>query len=371
MQTHADRRSFSTVVHRALTLGVGAGVCLLGAASVALGGDKVGTMMPGAFKYLGNASCSACHTEASKKGGGSNKKGDQCDIWEKSDPHHKSFEVLGEGKSPEIAKKLGIAKAGESDRCLSCHAVNAPADRRDKKFDISEGNSCESCHGPGEKWVKPHETAGWTAGERGKMDAAALMTTYGLIDTTNYAARAQMCVACHLSIDKDMVDAGHPALKFEMAGYNNYNYGDYLPHWEEAKGKANGARLWAVGQAAALAAAGKGGPAVDGLKKVYEAGVAVAKKNFGADTAEALNKATYDAAKCKSAAIDLAATADLAKTDQERFVIASGVAELVSASFDATGGETPKNVLDAINKLMDAKGDGFAAAAKGVAAMAK
>ena len=52
-----------------------------------------------------------------------------------------------------------------------------------------------------------------------------------------------------------MLDAGHPALRFEMYAYNYYTFdGDegYVQHWEDAPGELIEARLWSVGQAAAL-----------------------------------------------------------------------------------------------------------------------
>lgn len=363
---------------RALLLAAGAGVLALGVSSAtsagagAAGDHKVGTWMPGAHKFTGNASCVSCHSEGKKKGG-SNKEGDQFDIWEKEDPHAKSFEVLSDDASKAIAGKLGIADASKSDDCLSCHAVNAPTAKRGEKWSIEEGNSCESCHGPGEAYLTPHATEGWTAKERSAKSTEQLMNEWGLFDTTNYALRAAMCINCHLSIDKKLVDAGHPALHFEMSSYNEYAWDlskGYRPHWEEEKGKLADAKLWAVGQAAALEAAKHAGNAE--LTAMYTAGVAIAKKHFGADLADALNKASYSGASAAAAAKDLAASATGAKTPLERKMVAAGVFALVRATFDARGEESPDAFLDASDAASKGEeGAAYLDAVKKMADMAK
>jgi len=56
--------------------------------------------------------------------------------------------------------KLG-AKAEEAPKCLACHALNPPAEQRGRAFEISEGVSCENCHGPASGWLGPHTTRAW------------------------------------------------------------------------------------------------------------------------------------------------------------------------------------------------------------------
>ncbi len=347
----------------------GAAALLAAAPAARAEGAKAGTWMPGTFKFMGNAACVSCHSEGKKKGG-SNKEGNQIDTWEKDDPHHKSFESLSSDESKKIAGKLGIKDAAADAKCLTCHAVNASADRRGPKWTIEEGNSCESCHGPAEKYLAPHEKAGWTAEQRKSKDAKAMMSELGIFDTTNLVTRTEMCINCHLSIDKAMVDAGHPALKFEMGSYNVYATGGataYTPHWENEKKSMTDAKLWAIGQAVAAKAG-----ADAGLTAIYAKGVEIAKKNFGADTADGLAKATYTPEKCAAAAKELAETAGSAKTKQERLVVALGTYSLVAAFFDAKGGQTP----DAINGPYDTamkgeEGAAFVDACKKMAEMAK
>ncbi len=374
-------RSAGRTTIKALVLLAGAGLGVLGVASISDaeggasgggGGHKVGTWMPGTLKFLGNASCVSCHSEGKKKGG-SNKEGDQFDIWEKEDPHSKSFEVLSDDTSKAIAAKLGIADATKSDDCLNCHSVHPPAAQRGEKWTVEEGNSCESCHGPGEKYLTPHQAAGWTAEQRKSKSADQLMNEFGLFDTTNYAVRAAMCINCHLSIDKKLVDAGHPALSFEMSSYNYYAWDTskgYKTHWEEEPKTMADAKLWAVGQAAALEAAKHGGLA--DLSAIYAKGVEIAKKHFGSDTAEGLNKAAYTGDKAAAAAKDLAALAGGAKTTLERKMIAAGVFALAASTFDARGDKIPDDLYDASDAA--SKGDEGAAfndAVKKMADLAK
>jgi len=370
-------RSAGRATVRGLVLAVAAGGGVLGVASLSDaegggGGHKVGTWMPGSMKFMGNASCVSCHSEGKKKGG-SNKEGDQFDIWEKSDPHHLSFEVLGDEASKKIAGTLGIADATKSDECLSCHAVHAPADKRGDKWTIEEGNSCESCHGPGEKYLTAHQTAGWTAEQRKSKSAEQMMSEWGVIDTTNYAVRAQMCVNCHLGIDKKVVDAGHPALHFEMSSYNYYAWDaskGHKTHWEEEPKTMADAKLWAVGQAAALEASKHGGNAE--LLAIYAKGVEIAKKHFGADTAEGLNKAGYSGDKAAAAAKELAATAGGAKTKLERKMIAAGVFALAASTFDAKGEKIPDALYDAVDAAGPGdEGAGYTDAVAKMAEMAK
>ncbi|MFM9957412.1 MAG: multiheme c-type cytochrome [Phycisphaerales bacterium] len=364
------------VTLKALLVLAGASLGVLAVASSsnagAPSGGKPGTWMPGSFKFMGNASCVACHSEGKKKGG-SNGDGEQFDIWEKDDPHHLSFEVLSNDESKKIAGKMGIADATKSDDCLNCHAVNAPADKRGAKWSIEEGNSCESCHGPGEKYLTPHEAAGWTAEQRKSKSPEQLMNEFGLFDTTNYAVRAAMCINCHLNIDKKLIDAGHPALSFEMSSYNYYSFDaskGYKTHWEEEPKTMADAKLWAVGQAAALEAAKQGGNAE--LIAIYTTGTGIAKKHFGSDTPDGLNKAAYAGDKAAGAAKDLAAAGAAAKSALERKIIAAGVFALTASTFDARGDAIPDGLYDANDAAIKGEeGPGYADALKKMAEMAK
>ena len=77
--------------------------------------------------------------------------------WMKLDSHSKAYEVLLNKDSIKIAKNLGLKEpAHKADVCLDCHAHNVPLKLRGEKFDISEGVSCEGCHGGAEHFISSH-----------------------------------------------------------------------------------------------------------------------------------------------------------------------------------------------------------------------
>ncbi|HEX3356219.1 MAG TPA: multiheme c-type cytochrome, partial [Tepidisphaeraceae bacterium] len=201
------------------------------------------------MKFNGSASCkgSGCH----------NKDGDdtppkeplhELTIWKSQDKHAKAFETLTKKDSTDIGAKLKIADVKTSDKCLSCHALNVDKGLQGSTYSIKEGNTCESCHGPSEKWLKVHADSKWQNDERTKMDHATLLKTFGLYDTRPLIVRAELCASCHLSIDPELVTAGHPVPSFEMAYYS-----DIEPkHWSETHFKGPdgfiNAKIWMAGQ---------------------------------------------------------------------------------------------------------------------------
>jgi hypothetical protein len=205
------------------------------------------------LKFNGANSCkgSGCH----------NKSGDktppietlhELTIWKAKDLHAKSFENLSNKDSKEIIGKLKIADATKSDKCLSCHALNVDAKLRGASYNIKEGNSCESCHGPSEKWLKDHADPKWQNDMRAKMDHATLLKTTGLYDTRPLIVRAELCASCHLAIDHDLIAAGHPETKFDLEYLS-----DLEPkHWSETHFKGLdgfvNTKIWAAGQVVGL-----------------------------------------------------------------------------------------------------------------------
>jgi cytochrome c peroxidase len=102
------------------------------------------------YGYLGAASCKACHQ--------SPKKGAQYKMWLES-PHAKAYETLLNDHSKKICKDMGITTAPEeTDQCLKCHVTGhgVKAELLDKKYDKTEGVSCESCHGPASAYKTTH-----------------------------------------------------------------------------------------------------------------------------------------------------------------------------------------------------------------------
>src|SRR5207247_5380581 len=97
---------------------------------------------------------------------------------------------------------------------------------------------------PAEKWLEAHAEKGWTHEQSVKL---------GMYDTKSFLLRSEKCVSCHLSIDQELVAAGHPdLLAFELATFS----ANMPPHWRE-KGTWADTKVWATGQAILLREAAK------------------------------------------------------------------------------------------------------------------
>jgi hypothetical protein len=209
-------------------------VACFAAAVVFAGGATRGADAP--VKFLGANSCSSssCHG-----GGGANQ--NQFLVWSLKDFHsHRPVATLATARSKQIADALNIKDATVDDRCTVCHApLNAvPENLHGDNFKVSEGVSCESCHGPAENWIRSHTRTDYTRADR---------TAAGMRDLQNLYVRANTCVACHQNVDADILKAGHPELIFEMDGQSVAE----PKHWSAEK-NGNSAQVWLVGQAVAL-----------------------------------------------------------------------------------------------------------------------
>jgi hypothetical protein len=203
--------------------------------------------------YLGPGSCaaSACH-------GGIQPRDttkvlqNEYSTWIVQDRHSRAYNVLTQPLATRMAAILKIGPAEKAPKCLVCHALSVPASQAGRQFDLSEGVSCESCHGPSSLWLGPHVQA--TARH-------ADMVRLGLVDNKNLVVRAEKCLTCHLGaegmqVDHEMLAAGHPDLTFELDSFSSIE----PPHWVE-KGPDQkqpiadplfGVRIWSVGQAVQL-----------------------------------------------------------------------------------------------------------------------
>ena len=171
--------------------------------------------------------------------------------WVVSDKHARAYNALTGAVGERIGRNLGIGKSEESPKCLACHALDVPAEQRAKTFDLSDGVSCESCHGPASAWLGQHTTRGWTH---------AQSVALGMYDTRDLAKRTEKCLSCHLGgqekfVDHEMIAAGHPDLYFELDSFSAV-----MPrHWKVPRESApgvpeqadpmSGVRDWGTGQA--------------------------------------------------------------------------------------------------------------------------
>src|SRR5258708_28173935 len=115
------------------------------------------------IKYLGPGSCAAtsCHGSV-KPVAGSRILQNEYSTWIIQDKHSRAYQALTGDIGERMARilKLG-AKAEEPPKCLACHALNPPAEQRDRAFEISEGVSCENYHWPASGWLGPPTARAW------------------------------------------------------------------------------------------------------------------------------------------------------------------------------------------------------------------
>lgn len=165
-------------------------------------------------------------------------------VWIVQDKHAKAYQALLTPVSQRMARLLGIGKPEQAQKCLTCHALAVPAAQKGREFEIAEGVSCESCHGPSSGWLGNHTMKGWTHQQS---------VAQGMHDTKDLVKRSEKCLSCHLGtaekwVDHEMIAAGHPDLVFELDAYSAA-----MPaHWKMEGESASGAKVWSVGQAVKL-----------------------------------------------------------------------------------------------------------------------
>ncbi|MBI3474225.1 MAG: hypothetical protein HY010_00700 [Acidobacteria bacterium] len=166
-------------------------------------------------------------------------------IWAGQDKHARAYQVLSNDVSVRIGKILNLKTAPDKNpKCLACHALSVAADMRAQSFDISDGVSCEHCHGPAAGWLGPHTVKEWEA-RTGDQKAQL-----GMRDLRDIAIRSHTCLHCHVgteeqSVDHQMIAAGHPDLTFELNLFSAV-----MPrHWKDSGDTPwLGTKEWAVGQ---------------------------------------------------------------------------------------------------------------------------
>src|SRR5437764_10074268 len=224
--------------------------------------DNYGFLQPvsaAEARYVGPGSCSATACHGSVQARQQTKVlQNEYSTWVLQDKHAKAWNVLTNSVSQRIAKSLGPGSFGAADaahapKCLVCHALYARNEEKAREFDINDGVSCESCHGPSSQWLGPHTARDWNHEK-----SVAL----GMYDTKHLGLRTEKCLTCHLGtaekyVDHEMIAAGHPDLVFESDSFQAVepvHWVEKIPgHPEQAdKDPLLGVRQWSVGQAVQL-----------------------------------------------------------------------------------------------------------------------
>ena len=234
---------------------------LLSAQTGAISASGSGPGNSSGNKYVGPGSCAAtsCHGSV-KPVAGSRILQNEYSTWIIKDKHSRAYQALTGDVGERMAKILKLGKAEESPKCLACHALAPPPELRARPFELTEGVTCENCHGPAQGWLGQH-----TAKDSAEKHAASVRE-FHMVDTRNVIVRTEKCLECHLGtagkfVDHEMIAAGHPDLYFELDSFSAV-----MPrHWNVPRLNANGSpaedaawigvRDWSTGQAVQLRAA--------------------------------------------------------------------------------------------------------------------
>lgn len=204
------------------------------------------------YQHLGVASCSSagCHGDQVYGAGAGPVVGqNEVLIWKSAGmagAHSRAYAVLNSELGQRIARNLGMTDARAEAACLDCHANNVPTEQRGRRFQISDGVSCESCHGGAENWLAYHRLG---AGHAKNIER-------GLYPTADPVARAKLCASCHQGreenaqfVSHELMGAGHPQLQFELQRYTQWQAHHQVDDdYRERKPVPAEAQVWALGQ---------------------------------------------------------------------------------------------------------------------------
>jgi Cytochrome c554 and c-prime len=224
--------------------------------------------------FIGSASCAAtaCHGGERAVLIPDQRSGGEYELWRTQDPHARAHEILGSDKFENILQRLKIIErlkvvepasdAGKTflavrdqamlQECMNCHNPNHAANRwsapEATNAKATFAIECETCHGNASHWIDQHAHRDWN-----RPQAAVL----GFQDMKHYMQRAKLCADCHVGngdrdMNHDMIAAGHPPLRFELASY----VAKLPKHWNDAKERTlipnRDLQLWMTGQLVTL-----------------------------------------------------------------------------------------------------------------------
>jgi len=174
---------------------------------------------------------------------------DEFVTWSHQDKHSQAYTALASEKGRSIAAKLGIGDARTAKVCLDCHSDNVSAAQRGKDFTLSDGVSCEACHGGAAPWLASDSAR--EASYRGNV-------ARGMYPTADVRERATLCLSCHYGNEDKfathrMMGAGHPRLSFELDTFLALQPPHYRldEGYQRRKPAYPRAQVWAYGQIAA------------------------------------------------------------------------------------------------------------------------
>jgi len=162
-------------------------------------------------------------------------------------------EVIGQVLSTEYSVPGSEQLSGASP----VPKADTPDPRQGRGYPVSQrervkGIGCETCHGGAKQWIAVHYQ---------RDEDRTRLFELGMLDTKNLLVRARLCAGCHVGsaendMNHDMIAAGHPPLRFELASYEAL-----IPrkHWDDRPARRSDpsyeVQLWAVGRIASAEAA--------------------------------------------------------------------------------------------------------------------
>ena len=165
--------------------------------------------------------------------------------WQRKDAHSNAYKLLLSPAGRRIADNLGIKSAEKAPECLTCHTDYVAQAARGRRYQVSEGVSCEACHGGSQDWLGPHVSG----------NTHAQNLAQGLYPLEDPVRRAEVCLHCHAGstekpIDHRMMGAGHPPLEFELDTFTAIEPAHFRvdKDYRSRKAYANDAQVWAAGQ---------------------------------------------------------------------------------------------------------------------------
>jgi hypothetical protein len=218
----------------------------------------------------GTFSCAAtaCHGGSKRDLPGTGFIGGEVELWRSRDPHARAGAVVDSQAFHEILERLGVVGPVEGEaywqiksperlqECMNCHnPENVPSRWSPEELPFATTSAhasdalainCETCHGPAKHWISTHYQRNFD-----RVDASQ----FGFVDTKDLVTRGRTCAQCHIGDERhdmnhDMIAAGHPPLRFELASYERA-----LPkHWNDRRQRTAHReyeiKLWLAGQIA-------------------------------------------------------------------------------------------------------------------------
>ncbi len=154
--------------------------------------------------------------------------------------HANTQSRFSDPKGLGYAKDLGLPSPEKAAQCTVCHQPMAAVPKENflGTWKPNVSVSCETCHGPAEKWLRSHARPDFTHAQRLALGMHPLDTSY---------QRANTCVACHGVVPDSIRKVGHPAPRFELAR----QLVKMPPHWDDFDA-TQAASAWLAGQAVML-----------------------------------------------------------------------------------------------------------------------